>query len=156
MNEITVIVNGAVQWRFNPHGFEVDAVVTQRIPQYPPVPVGAELLQDGEPLGTARCVQRRQFNRWAIVYDPVDGRQQTVDGETETVEERISREIFTTPIEALRDHMDPRLFGTVEQLADNVEDLIAKTDEALRAIDGIGPKRLLDIRAACDEVLGEE
>ena len=146
MNEITVLVNGAVQWRFTPYGFEADAVVTQRTPQYPPVPVGAELLQDGEPLGTVRCVQRRQFNRWAIVYTPVG-----VEPEAS-----ISREIFATPIEALRDHMDPRLFGTVEQLADNVEELSAKTDEALRAIDGIGPKRLLDIRAACDAVLSVE
>ncbi|HET19256.1 MAG TPA: hypothetical protein ENO16_01420 [Chromatiales bacterium] len=58
-----------------------------------------------------------------------------------------------TPISALADLLDPRVLGTVEQLADSVEELNAKTDEALRAIDGIGPKRLEEIRAACDAAL---
>ncbi|HNT74397.1 MAG TPA: hypothetical protein PKH77_05190 [Anaerolineae bacterium] len=185
--EITVLVNGAVQWRFHPHQMTADEVITLRQAQYPPVPIGAELLVDGQPLGTVRCVRREVFNRWALVFDPVDGSRQTVDG-GDGASASISQEIIAsgdavvsvdlsrsdipdsavvglavvdgavevtvgTPIAALADHLDPRVMGTVEQLADTVEELNAKTDAALRAIDGIGPKRLEEIRAACAAAL---
>ena len=142
--EIAVVVGGSVQWRFVPIGaITADEILTPRIMSYPPVPVGANLLLDGAPLGTVRCVRREQFSRWTVVFDPV------------VVAESISQEIpaVGTPISALAAHLDPRVVGTVEQLASSVEALAEKTDEALRAIDGIGPKRLLEIRAACAAVL---
>lgn len=156
MSEIAVLVNGHVQWRFVPHGeISADELTTPRTLRYPPIPLGAALLCDGQPLGTVRCVRRASFSRWTVVFDPVDGRRQTVDGEEEGDRaESISPEIFTgTPISALAEHLDPRVLGTVEQLALTVEELSAKTDAALRDIDGIGPKRLREIRAACDAVL---
>lgn len=170
MSEILVSLNGAVQWRFTPFREDADEIVTQRAPQHPPVPIGAELYRGGELLGTVRCVRREPFDRWAVVYTPaVDGRQPTVDGEDEDTAEgevpvnnegNISQEIIGpqygptgTPIAALAEHLDPRVFGTLEQLAGTVEELSGKTDEALRAIDGIGPKRLKEIREACAKAL---
>jgi len=141
--EIAVRVGGVVHYRFIPHGpIQADEVLTPRIPQYPPIPIGAELLLDGAVLGTVRCVRRELFSRWAIVFNPVDDTPQAVDGVGEG-----------TPIAALEPHLEPRTFGTVVQLAGTVEALMAKTDEALRAIDGIGPKRLREIRAACEAAL---
>lgn len=180
MSEIAVLVGNATQWRFVPHGpIRADEVITPRHVQYPPIPVGATLLWDGEPLGTVRCVRREPFSRWAVVFNPVDGGEkvdgsrQTVDGVgdveiTVTIPEDVPEgavvdlhldeggEIVVTvgtPIAALEPHLDPRMFGTVAQLAQTVEELAEKTDETLRAIDGIGPKRLREIRAACDAAL---
>lgn len=143
MSEIAVLVGGAVQWRFIPHGpIRADEVMTPRCAQYPPIPIGAKLLWDSQPLGTVRCVRREPFSRYAIVFDPVPVIESAPDS--------------GTPISALEAYLDPRAFGTVVQLADTVEALSAKTDEMLRAIDGIGPKRLREIRAACEAALAGE
>lgn len=186
-SEVTILVHGHVQWRFQPHRSEADEIITMRMPQYPPVPIGATVQQGGETLGTVRCVQRRQFNRWALVIEPVDGgdiSEEIVDPAAGIISQEILADgtvnitldaeglnlppgavvdldvvdgavevTVGTPISALSDHLDARVLGTVEQLAHTVEELNTKTDSALKAIDGIGPKRLEEIRAACTAVL---
>lgn len=150
MNEIAIFYAGHLQMRFTPHALRADEVVTPRAFQPPAAPIGAEVYRDGVLLGTVRCVRRERFDRWAIVYDVPQVRVETSaeDGA-----------VSGTPLDALAPYLNARTVGTLAQLAGEgapqitVEELSAKTDEALRAIDGIGPSRLLEIRVACDAVL---
>ena len=159
MNEIRVFYGGHLQTRFQPHGvIRADEVTTPRMLQPPAAPIGAELVYNETILGRVRCVRRERFDRWAIVFDPVEALAIASEEMPET-SAAITQTLPGTPLEALTPYLNARTLGTLAQLAGEgapqitVEALSAKTDEALRAIDGIGPSRLAEIRAACAAAL---
>jgi hypothetical protein len=138
--EVCVVVGGRVQTRFIPHAVRVDEFVTPRDTRPPPVPAGALLYYGGEVVGKARCVRREQFSRWVIVYDPVE----RAPG---------------TSLAALTPYLNAHTLNALAALGGDagphltVEELAARTDTALLAVDGIGPARLREIRAACVQAL---
>ena len=71
--DIAVMVGNAVQWRFQPHKIdrEANTILTPRVIRYPPIPAGADLLCDGEHLGTVSSVQADANMRWLVIYQPV-------------------------------------------------------------------------------------
>jgi hypothetical protein len=159
MNEIRIFYGGHLQVRFQPHGqIRADEVITPRMLQPPAAPIGAEIVYNETVLGRVRCVRRERFDRWAIVFDPTEAMTIASEKMPETNAATI-QPLPGTPLEALTPYLNARTLGTLAQLAGEgapqitVEELSAKTDEALRAIDGIGPGRLAEIRMACDAAL---
>jgi len=148
MGEIAIVQNGHVQMRFQPHSVELDAFVTIRMPRPPAAPIGANILEDGELIGTVKCVQRRPFNRYAIVCLPLP-KADSISQEIPDVEATAAVEVpDATPITALEDFLPYSAFQVLAAEAETVEEVEAMSDDDLLAIDGIGVKRLETIKAA--------
>lgn len=136
-NDMVVTVDGHVQWRFEAHRVDEQnsVIITPRHPQYPPVPIGAELFCNGSAVGTVTAVLPEQFQRWEIHYTPVDvallsEKDQILLGETELRADIVS---------ALEDGGIATL-GAVHTL------LSQGGDQALLDIHGVGPKSLAEIK----------
>ena len=159
-NQLRIIWRGQETWRFHPHRIDEAAceIVTPRHLGPPPAPVGSIIVRGDETLGTLRCTHREKFNRYRMVYDPParEISQENIAAEPETASEP-KPEPSGTPIAALGEHLDnQRILGTLVQIAHSVEELAARDDELLLAIDGIGPARLADIRQAIARALPDE
>lgn len=128
--EIAVVVAGAVQWRFEPHAHEKNVLTTPRVVRYPPVPVGAELLCGGEPLGTVADVQPAGRNRWHITYDT-----------------------WLASDELALLGLDNAVTTCLRDAGLQVQALYGMTEEELQQIDGIGARRARDIRAVLDSYM---
>jgi hypothetical protein len=136
-NDMVVMVDGHVQWRFEAHRLDKQhsVIITPRHPQYPPIPIGAELFRNGEAVGTVTAVIPEQFQRWEVHYAPVgvgllSEEDQILLGETELRADIVS---------ALEDAGIATL-GAVRNLLEQ------QGDEALLDVHGIGPKSLAEIK----------
>ena len=128
--DIAVLTGGAVQWRFIPHSFDGDenTLVTPRTLHLPPVPVGAELLLDGKPLGKVISVVPAQMRRWEIAFERPPAHDEL----------------------ALLG-LDEATTAVLHKAAMTILDLYRLNEEDLQHIAGIGARRARDIRSAMDQ-----
>lgn len=161
--EMVVQVGGRVQWKFTPAGLQgADEIVTPRLTHYPPAPQGATLLLDGQVFGTVRCVRRRAFNRYVIVYDPV------AQPQPQTIAEPLQALAEQPPVSSAEPVVESAVVDDLDELGlpgwvttalreagfTSVVALDGLDEAALREIPHIGGRSATSIRVAVDKWLG--
>lgn len=149
--QISVILNGAVVFRFFPHGeLRLDEITTQRFSRRPAIPPGALLQRaDGTCIGAVRCVRSAAFDRFIVVFNPpaAEAAPEMAAEPEEPYYKPRAEQIAAWP---LREHFT---YGVTKTLAGyhilTLTDLCRFSDAELLALRGIGPLTLAKTQELC-------
>jgi len=139
-----------VQWRFVPKSQGRDVIVTPRRSSYPPIPIGARLLQRGVYLGTVGAVVKTNFERYQVRLTDVPSAE--ADPAVVSDESPSADNWQALPLE--KAGLSSRIVGALHGAGlVTVGDVVA-WDGVLTDIDGIGAASAADIIAAMAEYEG--
>lgn len=166
---IRAVWAGRTVWQDEPHRVGLNEIETRAAKAAPAIPAGAALFCDcpeggasGRLMGYVKTITPTKMERWLIGFVRTAD-VAAMNAESAVLESAAVEEVQEvpppaapfqegTPIMRLRELIPSRTWEKVAELAPTVEELARMTDEALLAIDGLGPRSLHVLRDACAKV----